>query len=70
MDALASLTFLDELLTHDRVIDVTIFGGNGDYTVHLVLVDKNTVFGRGTSLASAISEAHIQFESLNNSDLH
>ena len=75
MDALASYTFLDELVTHDRVIDVTIFGGDGDYTVQLILIDSDSVFGKGifgkgTSLSRAISDARTQFEKLNNSDLH
>lgn len=53
---------LNRLINHDLVLDITIMGGDCDYTVQLALVDNDSLFGRGTSLLRAIKDVNLKFE--------
>ena len=66
MSDLASITFLTALIDNQLVIDITLMGSDGDYTMAVYLADMDTIFGRGTSLPEAISDAHAKFEAKRN----
>tara|TARA_Y100000310_G_C20234003_1_gene601575 strand:+ start:261 stop:512 length:252 start_codon:yes stop_codon:yes gene_type:complete len=55
------LRVLNELLNHDLVIDITLMGSDNDYTVQLFLADKDSLFGRGSTLPEAAKDACAKF---------
>jgi len=70
MSDLASIDFLTEMADHKMVIDITVIGhgpvvGSVDtinYTLHLALADRETIYGNGSTLQDAIASAYTKFE--------
>ena len=53
---------LQELINHDLVLDATIMGSDKDYAVVLALSDRDTLFGKGSSLHTALKDVIAKFE--------